>query len=91
MLILTQIAAALCGFISAYFWWRSSLIKLTPSLGLPGGHVGDGNLGVVLANGNTLFWDIDMQGRLNARAAVFTALSILLQVATIVMQMHFGR
>jgi hypothetical protein len=88
MVIAVQIAAVVCGLISAILWWRSSLIKFKPSPGLPDGSGGDGNLGVVLSNGDTLFWDIDKQGRLNAWAAAATAVSTMLQALAVALQVY---
>lgn len=81
-----QGAAAIASLASAWLWWRSSLLRLSPTSSLVAGGRGTGNRGVVLSNGDTMVWDIEKQGQLNAWAAGGTALASLLQAAAIWLQ-----
>jgi hypothetical protein len=83
MAIVFQLAAVVVGFVSAWYWWRSANtgpveVRATDK---PQGHPGD----LVLDWGGDKMMHVRNyeQSKLNARAARWTAVSVLLQLMAI--------
>lgn len=84
---ITGMLACVSGFVSAYYWWISARIG---PIDVPRNENPEAETGDMLfdyGGDKNIFLNYSKQSRLNARAAAWTAGSVLLQAATIILSL----
>jgi hypothetical protein len=82
--VVVQLLAAAAGLLAAYLWWQSAQVKLEPIPSLDEGGE-DGAIAFQTAD-TLLHLDLPKQGKLNSKAAIWTAASVGLQALATVLQ-----
>lgn len=83
--IVIQLLAVVAGLLAAHLWWRSAQVQLDP---IPSLDMGGEDGAIAFKTEDTLLHlDLPKQGKLNSRAAIWTAASVGLQALATILQM----
>lgn len=90
-LAILGLLAALAGFVSVYYWWTAARMGPidVPAGAAPAG--GPGDMWLDYGGEKTIFLNFSRQSKLNARAALWTGMSVFFQVIAVILQLAISR